>query len=78
MWVNDCPDSWLPHLQKFIEVRLAPAAGPFAFAPAYDVFGRIGTTFRELDWRALIFFERAVPTSPNAWYTFESTVQVYH
>jgi hypothetical protein len=34
----------------------------------YDVFGLIGATFRELDWETLIFFERAVPISPNAWY----------
>ena len=33
----------------------------------YDAFGLIGTTFRELDWKMLIFFERAVPISPNAW-----------
>ena len=31
-----------------------------------DAFGLIGTTFRELDWRMRIFFERAVPISPNA------------
>ena len=28
----------------------------------------IGITFRELDWKMLIFFERAVPISPNASY----------
>ena len=33
-----------------------------------DAFGLIGTTFRELVWKTLIFFERAVPISPNAWY----------
>jgi hypothetical protein len=34
-----------------------------------DAFGVIGATFRELDWKTLIFFERAVPISPNApWY----------
>jgi hypothetical protein len=38
----------------------------------YDAFGLIGTTFRELDWKTLIFFERAVPISPNAWYVSES------
>jgi hypothetical protein len=32
-----------------------------------DAFGLIGTTFRALDWKTLIFFERAVPMSPNAW-----------
>jgi hypothetical protein len=32
----------------------------------YDAFGLIGTTFTELDWKTLIFFERAVPISPNA------------
>ena len=32
----------------------------------YDAFGLIGTTFRELDWKTLIFFERAGPISPNA------------
>jgi hypothetical protein len=30
--------------------------------------GVIGTTFRELGWKTLIFFERAVPITPNAWY----------
>ena len=33
----------------------------------YDAFGLIGTTSRELDWKTLIFFEKAVPISPNAW-----------
>jgi hypothetical protein len=33
----------------------------------YDAFGFIGTTFRELERKTLIFFERAVPISPNAW-----------
>jgi hypothetical protein len=37
-------------------------------AHGYDVFGLIGTTFRELDYKTLIFFERAVPISPNASY----------
>ena len=32
----------------------------------YDAFGLIGTTFRELGWKTLIFFERLVPISPNA------------
>jgi hypothetical protein len=32
-----------------------------------DAFGLIGATFRELGWKALISFERAVPMSPNAW-----------
>ena len=32
----------------------------------YDAFGLIGTTFRELEWKTQIFFERAVPISPNA------------
>jgi hypothetical protein len=32
----------------------------------YDAFGLIGTTFRELDWKTLIFFERVIPISPNA------------
>jgi hypothetical protein len=31
-------------------------------ALVYDAFGLIGTTFRdELDWKMLIFFEKAVP-----------------
>ena len=34
---------------------------------AYDAFGLIGSTFRELDWKTLIFFESAVPISLNAW-----------
>jgi hypothetical protein len=25
----------------------------------YDAFGLIGNTFRELDWKTIIFFERA-------------------
>jgi hypothetical protein len=29
-------------------------------------FGLIGATFRELDWKTLIFVERAAPISPNA------------
>ena len=33
----------------------------------YDAFGLIGTTFRALGWKTLIFFERAVSISPNAW-----------
>jgi hypothetical protein len=33
-----------------------------------DAFGLIGAAFRELDWKVLIFFESAVPISPNAWY----------
>ena len=39
---------------------------------AYDAFGLIGTTFRDLDWKTPIFFERAVPISPNAWYASPS------
>jgi hypothetical protein len=31
-----------------------------------DACGLIGTTFRELGWNTLIFFEGAVPISPNA------------
>ena len=34
----------------------------------YDAFGVMGTTFRELDWKTLMFFERAVPISPDASY----------
>ena len=33
-----------------------------------DAFGRIGAAFRELDRKTLIFSERAVPISPNAWW----------
>jgi hypothetical protein len=33
-------------------------------ALGYDAFGLIGTTFRELDWKTLIFFERAAPIRP--------------
>ena len=36
--------------------------------PTHDAFGLIGTTFKELGWKTLIFFERAVPISPNALY----------
>ena len=32
----------------------------------YHAFGLIGTTFRELEWKTLIFAERAVPITPNA------------
>ena len=32
----------------------------------YDAFGVIGTIFRELDWKAPIFFEKAAPITPNA------------
>ena len=39
-----------------------------ASCPAYDPFGVFGATFRELDWKMLIVFERAVLISPNAWY----------
>ena len=38
------------------------------FTNTYNAFGLIATTFRELDWQTLIFFDRAVPISPNAWY----------
>jgi hypothetical protein len=38
-------------------------------AGCYDAFGVIGTTFRELDWKTQIFFERVVPIRPNAWYS---------
>jgi hypothetical protein len=38
-----------------------------AEARHYDAFGRIRPTLRELDWKTLIFSERAVPISPNAW-----------
>jgi hypothetical protein len=33
---------------------------------AYDAFGRTATACRALDWKTRIFFERAVPVSPNA------------
>ena len=33
----------------------------------FDAFGLIRTTFRELDWKILFFFERTAPISPNAW-----------
>jgi hypothetical protein len=32
----------------------------------YDAFGDIGTNFRELDWKAPIFYERVVPKNPTA------------
>jgi hypothetical protein len=35
-------------------------------ALTYDAFGPIGATFRELDWKTPILFERVVPISPNA------------
>ena len=38
-------------------------------AGCYDAFGVIGTTFRELDWKMLIFFERAAPITPNMWWS---------
>ena len=41
-------------------------------APRYDAFGLIGTTFRELEWKTRIFFERAVPISPNARQAFHA------
>jgi hypothetical protein len=36
----------------------------------YDAFGVIGITFRELEWKTLIFFEMAVPIIPDAWYVY--------
>ena len=38
------------------------------FPQRCDALGRIGTTFRELEWKTLIFFEGAVPIAPNVWY----------
>jgi hypothetical protein len=38
-------------------------------AHGYYAFGLIGTAFRELEWKTLIFFERAIPISANAWLT---------
>ena len=32
----------------------------------YDALGVIRTAFGALDWKMLIFFERAVPITPNA------------
>ena len=29
--------------------------------PSYDAFGLIGTTFKELDWKALVFFREIGP-----------------
>ena len=37
-------------------------------------FGRVGATLRELGWKTPICFERAVPISPNAWWTLASTM----
>ena len=34
---------------------------------SYDAFGLIGTIFRELDWKSLIFLEVAAPITPSAW-----------
>ena len=48
-------------------VALCHAGAITLYRGSYDAFGFIGTTFRELDWKTLIFFERAVPISPNAW-----------
>ena len=36
----------------------------------YDAFGLVGVTFRELDWKTLILFERAVSINPNASYAY--------
>jgi hypothetical protein len=36
-------------------------------APSYDAFGSVGATFRELDWKTQVFFEREDPITPNAW-----------
>jgi hypothetical protein len=44
----------------------------------YDAFGVIGTTFRELDWKTLIFFERAVPITPNTCYARHVAVRALH
>jgi hypothetical protein len=33
---------------------------------AYDAFGVFGTILRELEWKAPIFFQRALPRTPNA------------
>jgi hypothetical protein len=35
---------------------------------SYSAFGVIGTTFRKLNLKVQIFFERADPITPNAWY----------
>jgi hypothetical protein len=35
------------------------------------VFEGIGAAFRALGWKTLIFFERAVPISPNASYHYK-------
>ena len=53
-----------PVLQPRQLVNDALTAG--ALSADYDAFGLIGTTFRELDWKTIIFFERAVPVSPSA------------
>ena len=54
-----------PALRLF-DVRLDPI-GPRATVPHYyHAFGLIGATFRELGWKTPIFFEGAVPISPNA------------
>jgi hypothetical protein len=40
-----------------------------------DAFGLIGATFKQLDLKTLIFFKRAVPISPNAWYHVVGTIR---
>jgi hypothetical protein len=47
-----------------------------AIHQSYDAFGLIGATFRKLDWKARIFFERAAPISPNAWHDDGRTAQM--
>jgi hypothetical protein len=54
---------WLKYRRR---LQLSSDAG--LLEAARDAFGLIGTTFRELDWETLIFFERAVPIGPDAWY----------
>ena len=43
---------------KVCQRRVVPAPA-WRLCAAYDAFGLIGTTFRQLDWKMLIFFERA-------------------
>ena len=64
----DC--HWMPFFRD-VHSNLAVIAIIFCrddgTAPGCDASRVSGTTFRELDWKTLIFFERAVPNSPNAW-----------
>jgi hypothetical protein len=60
----DSPAARLPNVGLKIEASCIHMSSA---ARTYVAFGVIGTTFRELEWKTIIFFERVVPITPNAW-----------